>query len=1046
MAVTIQIKRSTGTSAPGSLADGELAYTHGTGTQGNLGDRLFIGDGSSVNVIGGQYFGDMLDHVAGTLTASGAVIVDSNKAIDELLVGNHASNGGAVKLNEGTGNGSNYVALAAPNSVTSNTTWTLPDGDGSADQVIKTDGSGALGWATSSSAADDISVGDAAVTISTSSGNITLDATADNTDIIFKGTDDTADITMLTLDGSDAGAATFNSAITGGGLLTTGGNIVIPDAGYIGSASDTDAIAIASDGVVTFSQEPVLTLGSAAQTNITSLGTLTALTVDDVAIDGKVVTMTGSTSDTVVFTAGTNGTLDITTTDDAAAAANIQITADGTAELAGTTVTLDSGGGITLDADGGTITFADGGASLGTISSSGWTGAVVGNVTGNASGTALTVTQAAQTSITSLGTLTALTVDDVAIDGKVVTMTGSSGDTAVFTAGTNGTLDITTTDTAAAAANIQITADGTAELAGTTVTLDSSGGVTIDADGGTITFADGGASLGTISSSGWTGAVVGNVTGNASGTALTVTQAAQTSITSLGTLTALTVDDVAIDGKVISMTGSTSDTAVFTAGTNGTLSIVTTDDAAAAANITITADGTFEADGTTITLDSAGDIVLDADGGDVFFKDGGTTFGSATNTSGNLIVKSGTTTALTFSGANVTGAGTYTGGGLMTTGGNIVIPDAGNIGSASDTDSLAISSGGVVTFSQAPVFPNGSLDILDLDIDGGTDIGAALVDGDLLVVDDGAGGTNRKTAISRVKTYIADVTLTTAAQTAITTVGDLNGLTIASSQTIDMGSNRVTGVADPSSAQDAATKAYVDAVKTGLDVKDSVVAASTANGTLSSAFENGDTMDGVTLATGDRILLKDQSSGAENGIYTVASSGAPTRATDFDADSEVTAGAFTFVEEGTTNADSGWVLTTNDAITVGTTAQTWAQFSGAGQITAGDGLAKTGNTLSVGVDDSSIEINSDALRVKASGVTNTMLAGSIDLTAKVTGTLPIGNGGTGLTAAAKGTVIVANSANTLSALDGGGSDDGLLAYTASADTIAWATAVDGGTF
>ena len=75
-----------------------------------------------------------------------------------------------------------------------------------------------------------------------------------------------------------------------------------------------------------------------------------------------------------------------------------------------------------------------------------------------------------------------------------------------------------------------------------------------------------------------------------------------------------------------------------------------------------------------------------------------------------------------------------------------------------------------------------------------------------------------------------------------------------------------------------------------------------------------------------------------------------------------------------------------------------------------------------------------------------MLAGSIDLTAKVTGTLPIGNGGTGLTAAAKGTVIVANSANTLSALDGGGSDDGLLAYTASADTIAWATAVDGGTF
>ena len=124
---------------------------------------------------------------------------------------------------------------------------------------------------------------------------------------------------------------------------------------------------------------------------------------------------------------------------------------------------------------------------------------------------------------------------------------------------------------------------------------------------------------------------------------VTLTTAAQTNITSLGTLSALTVDDVAIDGKVITMTGSSSDTAVITAGTNGTLSIVTTDDSAAAANITITADGTFEADGTTITLDSSGDIVLDADGADVTLKDGGTTFGSLTNSSGELVIKSGST-------------------------------------------------------------------------------------------------------------------------------------------------------------------------------------------------------------------------------------------------------------------------------------------------------------------------------------------------------------------------------------------------------------------
>ena len=122
---------------------------------------------------------------------------------------------------------------------------------------------------------------------------------------------------------------------------------------------------------------------------------------------------------------------------------------------------------------------------------------------------------------------------------------------------------------------------------------------------------------------------------------VTLTTAAQTNITSIGTLSALTVDDVAVDGKVITMTGSSSDTAVFTAGTNGTLSIVTTDDSAAAANITITADGTFEADGTTITLDSSGDIVLDADGADVIFKDDGTSILSFTNSSSDAVITAG---------------------------------------------------------------------------------------------------------------------------------------------------------------------------------------------------------------------------------------------------------------------------------------------------------------------------------------------------------------------------------------------------------------------
>ena len=170
-------------------------------------------------------------------------------------------------------------------------------------------------------------------------------------------------------------------------------------------------------------------------------------------------------------------------------------------------------------------------------------------------------------------------------------------------------------------------------------------------------------------------------------------------------------------------------------------------------------------------------------------------------------------------------------------------------------------------------------------------------------------------------------------------------------------------------ATSLATKEYVDAVKTGLDFKDSVRLATTANGTLGSAFANGQSVDGTTLSTGDRILLKDQSTASENGIYTVNASGAPTRATDFDSTAEVTAGAFVFVEAGTQNADSGFVLTTDGAITVGSTSIAFTQFSGAGSFTAGDGLTRTGNQVDVNDDNVSLEINSDTLRIKGISAT-----------------------------------------------------------------------------
>ena len=202
---------------------------------------------------------------------------------------------------------------------------------------------------------------------------------------------------------------------------------------------------------------------------------------------------------------------------------------------------------------------------------------------------------------------------------------------------------------------------------------------------------------------------------------------------------------------------------------------------------------------------------------------------------------------------------------------------------------------------------------------------------------------------------------------------------------VSLNSQTITNLADPVNSSDAATKSFVEATSQGLDVKDSCVAATTANITISTALNNGDTLDGVTLSTNDRVLVKNQSTASENGIYVVGSS--PARADDLAAGADA-AGFFTFVEQGTVNADNGFVCTSNKgSAVVGTNNLTIAQFSGAGQITAGDGLDKSGNTLSVDL--------------KANGglvIESTEIAVKLDASS-ITGTLAIGDGGTGATSA-----------------------------------------------
>jgi len=186
-------------------------------------------------------------------------------------------------------------------------------------------------------------------------------------------------------------------------------------------------------------------------------------------------------------------------------------------------------------------------------------------------------------------------------------------------------------------------------------------------------------------------------------------------------------------------------------------------------------------------------------------------------------------------------------------------------------------------------------------------------------------------------------------------------------------------------ANSLVSKEYVDAIKQALDVKASVRLATTANlgsnynnagGTLTNSGSNAAlSLDGVTVVAADRVLVKDQTAGAENGIYVVTTVGdgatawVLTRADDANVSAEMTGGVFTFVEEGTVGADNGYVFTHNGAPTLGTTALTVSQFSGAGQIVAGDALSKSGNTLNVNDDNITVEVNSDALRIKGISAT-----------------------------------------------------------------------------
>jgi hypothetical protein len=663
MALTLQIKRSTGSTAPSSLADGELAYTHGN-------EKFYIGDGSTVKLIGGKAYNDLIDHTAGTLTAGSAILVDSNKAIDDFIVGNNSTTGGSMKFKEGTANGTDHVALKAPNSLGASVTFTLPNADGSAGQFLTTNGSGELSFGTV-----------------------------------------------------------------------------------------TQTLSIAAD--------------SGSNDSV-------------------------STGETITFTGGTG--IDTTVT-------NNEITVD-----------IDS---------------------------------TVATLTGSQTLTNKTLTAPVISTISNTGTLTLPT---------------STGTVALVS-------DIPTN-------NNQLTNGASYITASSTDTLTNK---SIDAANNTLT----------------------NIPNSA-----------------------LTNTSVSFGGVSVAL-GASDATPAF--------------DLADATNLP--------------------------------------------------------TTSLTGTITNAQLAGSITNAKLVNS----------SVTIGSDTVSL----GGTQTDLNGIT----SLDVDNITVDGNT-VSTTDTDGDLALAPDGEG-----------------------------------------TVTVPSGYEGRTGFG----ADSLVNKTYVDNVANGLDVKESVRVATTADlsatynnsaGTLTAGSNGAISVDGVSLVLNDRVLVKDQTTQTENGIYKVTTVGSGsaafvlTRTPDANDAAELTGGVFTFVEEGTANADNGYVATHNGTPTFGTTNITFDQFSGAGQISAGNGLTKTGNTIDVVGTSNRISVTANAVDISASyvGQTSITTLGTI-ATGTWNGTeVGVAYGGTGLTTAAKGSVLVANSADTISALDGGGSADGLLLYTSSSDTISWATSIDGGTF
>jgi hypothetical protein len=703
------------------------------------------------------------------------------------------------------------------------------------------------------------------------------------------------------------------------------------------------------------------TLTTASQPNITSVGTLTSLAVTGNVTAGNFV---GSFA---------NGNSSITIP---AANGNIVLNAaNGTSELTITSTGVNVAG--TLNATGN--------ANVGNLGTAGLITAT-GNVTGGNLTTGGVLSVTGNANVGNLGTARVIATGN--ISGTQLISNIATGTAPLVVTSTTKVANLNAElldgyDTSlTATANTVVVRDTNANIVGNNITgtlvtasqtnITSVGTLTGLGVNGNITAANITANTGvfTGNGSGLTNLAGANITGTVANathasTANTVVDAAQPNITSVGTLTSLAVTGNASAGN-LSTGGTLSVTGNANVGNIGATGVVAT---TLGGTLTTAAQPNITSVGTLTSLAVTGNVTA----GNVYANSGtiGASLlaGTLTTAAQPNITSIGTLSSLSVTG-NVT-AGNFVGS-FANGNSSISIPAANgniNITAAGGTTELVVTSTGVNVAGTLNATGNanvGNLGTAGLITATGNVSGGNLTTAGALSVTGNANVGNIGATVGVFTGNISAGNLTTTGVLSVTGTGVSS---IAGN--LDMTSNNITNLAEPVNSTDAATKNYVDSVAEGLHTHDSCNAATT--GTLATisggtvTYNNGTngvgatltttgsytTIDGVTLSDGMRILVKDESTAAHNGIYVRTSSTVLTRATDFDTPAEMAGGDFTFVTGGTLYDNTGWVMT--DAVTtVGTSPVNWTQFSGAGTYTAGTGLTLTGSQFSVNASQSQI--------------------------------------------------------------------------------------------